>query len=365
MKPCDEDIVFGDCKFLDEHPGTKKWASIIGVYSRQTYWSESVYKNIRNDKRMKPKKYMILTRGNKFRLATEEEIEERTCAVFQNGGGKKRSSKRRKLRHHASSSNDSGEVGPSSDFKTGDDVYAFDQLWRASIIEKSDFLDGTKYLLSYKGFRGDANNWVDGLQLLPSNGETSDLYHHLDKAETTAFENEDNDILGIGVAKTDSPPKPIKSTSMPYRSKGKTSARKPESIPPSPTCTVPLPRNEISHQLVVPSTMDLDNVVKQALAKCTDAVNRSNDAGIGFTVETIVAGEAAKWTESTLSAIFIPTVLGALPKTKELKDKANNLKNEGGGLKRLASLAMERNEQKWAKAQKHLASFVQCLVDDL
>jgi hypothetical protein len=357
--PSDQDILFGNCSFLDEHPGTKKWASILGTYSQQYYWSDSVYQKIRSDKRMEGRQYMMLISTKKFRLATEEEIEERTSAVFENGGGKKRPLKRRKTRHSLPS-DDSAVDDVLNDFKVGDDVYAFEQLWRASIVEKSDFLDGTKYMLHYKGFRNESDSWVDALQLFPSNKDTFTLYHQLDRSEIRAFENEND--LGVEAV-------PTARQTRSRKRKDSGSSRKPAKIPPSPAASSSpnqKPSEEIFHRLVVQRNVDMEEVVKQALSRCNTAVKLSNEAGIGSTVETVMSGEAAKWSEQTLSTIFSPTILAALPQAKKMQDKATQQSNkEEGGLQRLAALAMQRNVKKWKQAQKHLANFVQCLVDDL
>jgi hypothetical protein len=371
----EQDILFGNCIFLDKHPGTKKWASILGTYSQQYYWSDSVYQKIRDDKRMEGRQYMMLLGSSKkFRLATEEEIEERTRAVFENGGGKKRPLKRRKTRHSLPS-DDSAVGDVLNEFKVGDDVYAYDQLWSASIVEKSDFLDGTKYMLHYKGFRHESDSWVDALQLFPSNKDTSTLYQELDKSEIRAFENENEYRLEV----VEAAPSTARQTRVQSRSqkrKDSGSSKKPANIPPSPAASSspdPKPREEIFHRLVIQPpnvVVDMEEVVKQALSKCNTAVTLSNEAGIGCTVKTVMSGEAAKWSATTLSTIFSPTVLAALPHAKQMKDMAtqqqqSNKQEEGGGLQRLAALAMERNDKKWKQAQKHLAHFVQCLVDDL
>jgi hypothetical protein len=295
--PSDQDILFGNCSFLDEHPGTKKWASILGTYSQQYYWSDSVYQKIRSDKRMEGRQYMMLISTKKFRLATEEEIEERTSAVFENGGGKKRPLKRRKTRHSL----------PSDDSAV-DDVL-------------NDFID---------------------------------------RSEIRAFENEND--LGVEAV-------PTARQTRSRKRKDSGSSRKPAKIPPSPAASSSpnqKPSEEIFHRLVVQRNVDMEEVVKQALSRCNTAVKLSNEAGIGSTVETVMSGEAAKWSEQTLSTIFSPTILAALPQAKKMQDKATQQSNkEEGGLQRLAALAMQRNVKKWKQAQKHLANFVQCLVDDL
>eukprot|EP00980_Cylindrotheca_fusiformis_P026714 scaffold17050_cov79-Cylindrotheca_fusiformis.AAC.5 len=446
MQPRDQDILFGDFKFLEQHAGTKRWAAIVGIYSRQSYWSDKVYQNIRNDKRLQGRNYLMLLlpgggrQANKFRSATEEEIEERTCTVFNHGGGKKRSSstttrtttttmtKRRKLGHNkntmATKDGKKNENGGNENndaeivFKVGDDVYAFDQLWRASIVEQSDGFDGTKYLVSYAGFRRDQDNWVDELQLFPANAETTRLYHQLDKSQLTAFENDDNggSIMVSGTTTRSSSKRRSTNTSKKaaitksVKTKGKSSPspQTPVEIPPSPDLMAG--EEIISHRLVVSSTtssgrkskkstattatavalddvIDLEQVITQAISKCKNALKQSsNEAGIlvgSTTVESIVAGEVAAWTQQTLSNLFFvqqkqenenvnvisslsssSTIL--LPNAKEMEQTAKSLKEgTGGSLKRLEALALERKAKIWNEAQKHLVNFVQCLVQDL
>mmetsp|Transcript_35537 Transcript_35537/g.86133 ORF Transcript_35537/g.86133 Transcript_35537/m.86133 type:complete len:475 (-) Transcript_35537:118-1542(-) len=446
--PKDTDVLFGCYEFLENHPGTKHWASVVGTYSQQYYWSSTLYQRIRNEKSLLGKKYFVFLKKNKYRPATELEIQQRTCGVFDNGGGKKKQSRKRRASNGdtsttvvASAAMDTSDGA--KEFQEGDKVYVYDQLWRAKVVEVADFIDGRKYKVHYTGFLATSDQWVDNLQLFPFSEQMKEIYSQIDKAEGTAFDGEydvvetngknedEEEEHGPGAkkrrktqtkgkprstaknnskAKVTNTPNTTGTTTHPRRSRSSsntsttataedsvTDNEEVNSISPSHYNNVTKLANDgvseiLSHRLFTmkqkPKTtannssttkkattdntgtsaadeaMDFRRIITDALAKCETTKLTAKEAGMA-TVGPLLSGEAAKWSLATINrCLNVEKIQTDLPRLEQMQSNVDKWKQEGG-IKWLEAMAMERNIQKWKKAQEHLTKFVECLVEDL
>lgn len=436
--PRDTDVLFGNYNFLESHDGTKQWASVVGSYSQQYYWSSDLYQKIRNDKRLIGKRYFMLIKKGKFRPATGLEIEQRTCGVFDNGGGKKKQSRKRRT-STGDVSTTGAEIATKSEgrhFQEGDNVYVYDQLWRAKIVEVGDFLDGVKFKVHYMGFLATSDQWVDRLQIFPHSEKMKEIYHQIDKAEGTAFqgeydvvqtngngadEEEEHDAGAKKRRKTqtngetgaasrndsnEAAPAPTAATkprSSRSASNTSTAAVSEDSISASDYNNVTKLASDgaseiISHRLFsikqkpkttdattttarsaattiavttsttasinCNSTLDLSQVITDALEKCKVAKQKAQELGMTAIVPLLNA-EGANWSLGVIHQYLnVKEIQTNLPALDQMQSNVDKWKKEGG-IKGLEAMAMERNIQKWNKAQEHLARFVECLVEDL
>lgn len=111
-------------------------------------------------------------------------------------------------------------------------------------------------------------------------------------------------------------------------------------------------------------TVDLSQIIADALAKCETAKRTAQEAGL-TAIGPLLNDEAAKWSLGTINRFLnVEKIQTELPLSEQMQANVDKWKQEGG-IKGLEAIAMERNIQKWTKAQEHLAKFVECLVEDL
>ncbi|CAJ1967138.1 unnamed protein product [Cylindrotheca closterium] len=448
--PKDTDVLFGCYDFLENHPGTKQWASVVGTYSNQYYWSSTLYQRILNDKHLLGKRYFVFLKKNKFRPATELEIEQRTCGVFDNGGGKKKQSRKRRTPNGDKlttgvTTTTANMKNSANDFQEGDNVYVYDQLWRGKIVEMADFVDGRKYKVHYTGFLATSDQWVDKLQLFPYSEQMKEIYNQIDKAEGTAFEGEydvaetthgnedyeDAEEHELGVKKRRRAQTKGKrgstasNNSKVANPKNATTHTQRSSSPSNTTSTTVATEESItdneevnsisashynnvtklagdgvsetfSHRLFTMKqkskttansnstpikaaaktatgaaasidsneTTDSSHFITDALAKCEAAKRTAQEEGM-TSIRPLLNGEAAKWSFASINRFLnVEEIQTNFLQLDQMKSDVVKWKEEGG-IKWLEALAMERNIEKWSKAQEHLAKFVECLVEDL
>jgi hypothetical protein len=344
-------IVFGDVRHIENHEGTKFFSRRIGTYASQYdhTFTKGVGAAIYSEFSRKGYDFWIPDTGGKdgdvYRRAVKEEIMSRIETLFDEGGGK--TSKRRKKNKNSqrSGSSDDPNAPP---FKAGDSIYAFEQLYRATVREIEQNLDGEYTIkVHWKGFRKENDCDISHLQILPVNTKTTQLYETIDKSERTGDHDSDTEdyeprVLNHRLFQEGSTKRPRISSPSSVTGAVTTSASIIVSPPPQNTNnTVP----------------PLAQTIKRAKKKCDKVINTAQSSDIPSQWKD---GNVADWTKGTILSSIEEHVI---PFTEELEQEHQALVSKGLPKMFDASVTKAKLEQ-LKKVQKHLTALIKDLTED-
>jgi hypothetical protein len=349
-------IVFGDVRHIENHDGTKAFSRRIGTYASQ-YVEYTTDVGIKIYSAFTDKGHTFWMPdtegkdGDRYRIAAGEEIMTRIQTLFEEGGGK--ASKRRKKTKYPqalafpSSSDDSPDALP---VKAGDSVYAFDQLYRATVREIEQNLDGG-YTVSvhWKGFRKEMDCDVSHLQILPVDSVTTRLYETIDRSERTGDHDDSEDD-------TSKPHHPVLNHRLfqgsAKRPRNGRQASATADFVTSATVVSPSLTNNNDTVVLPPLTQ----TIEQAKKKCDKIIQKAQSSDNPSHWKN---GNVADWTKGILSNIeeHVPVF------TDELEQEHEALVSQGLSKKFDASVAKAKLE-KLKKVQKHLTALIQDLSEE-